>query len=157
MQAYTRKSHLKDIQPVANAMRQEDVAELAAGSGNSPAESLLYCFFHSVPCMTMVSANDRPMGMWGVVPEEDGLGRIWMLGTDEMVDHGPSRIRFLRESPKFLAAAQAKYPVLYNYVDARNTIHVKWLRWMGFTFLSQHPNYGQEGRLFLEFARLSHV
>lgn len=155
MQAYTRRSCLKDIQPIANAMREEDVAELQAGTGNSPAAALLYCFFKSIPCMTMISANDSPMGMWGVVPEDDGSGRIWMLGTDEMVDHGPSRIRFLRESPKFLAGVHAKYPVLFNYVDARNTTHVKWLRWMGFTFLSEHPNYGAEGRLFFEFARMS--
>jgi hypothetical protein len=33
-------------------------------------------------------------------------------------------------------------------------VHIKWLRWMGFTFISSHPKFGTEGRLFLEFVRI---
>jgi hypothetical protein len=33
-------------------------------------------------------------------------------------------------------------------------VHIKWLRWMGFTFIASHPNFGTEGRLFYEFARI---
>jgi hypothetical protein len=33
-------------------------------------------------------------------------------------------------------------------------VHIRWLRWMGFTFIKSHPKYGAEGRLFLEFVRI---
>ena len=117
----------------------------------------MYCFFKSDPCMTMVSRLGRPMGMWGVVPQEEGVGRIWLLGTDEMVDDPANRLRFLREAKGYLAKVGERYQVLFNCADARNVVHVKWLRWMGFTFIAQHPNYGAEGRAFLEFVRMSHV
>ena len=148
---------VKDILPVANKMRQEDADEVRAGSGQTPAEALLYCFFKGDPCMTMVGRRGRPMGMWGVVPQEEDLGRIWLLGTDEMVDDPINRLRFLREARGYLAEVGGRYRVLFNYADARNAIHVKWLRWMGFTFIAEHPNYGHEGRSFLEFVRMSHV
>lgn len=154
---HTRRSVVKDILPVANKMRQEDADEVRAGSGQTPAEALLYCFFKGDPCMTMVGRRGRPMGMWGVVPQEEDLGRIWLLGTDEMVDDPINRLRFLREARGYLAEVGGRYRVLFNYADARNAIHVKWLRWMGFTFIAEHPNYGHEGRMFLEFVRMDHV
>jgi len=154
---HTRRSVVKDILPVANNMRQEDADEVRAGCGQTPAEALMYCFFKGDPCMTMVGRSGRPMGMWGVVPQEEGLGRIWLLGTDEMVDDPANRLRFLREAKGYLAKVGERYQVLFNCADARNEVHIKWLRWMGFTFIAEHPNYGAEGRAFLEFVRMNHV
>ena len=95
--------------------------------------------------------------MWGVVDQGERLGRIWMLATDELVDNKPNSIQFLRQAKGWLTRTLEDYDVLYNYADARNAVHIKWLRWMGFTFIAERPNYGHEGRTFLEFVRMSHV
>lgn len=140
-------------------MRQADVAEVKAGLGCDPHETLVYCFFLGQPCKTLVSWTGKPMGMWGVVP--DGkypeAGRIWLLGTDELVEDRVNRTRFLRQAKQEVDALCAEYQVLFNFMDARNVVHRKWLRWMGFTFIAEHPNYGAEGRLFLEFCKVNHV
>lgn len=155
MTGYTRPSVLKDIPIVADTMRSEDVAEVKAQSGNTPRQALLYCFFASKPCMTMVSRHGNVIGMWGVVPEDDMSGRIWMLGSQAMLDDGNDRRVFLRKSKEILDSLHGQYPVLFNQVDARNKVHVRWLQWMGFTFIQEHPNYGAEGLPFFEFCRMN--
>lgn len=157
MTGYTRPSTAQDVQLVADTMRQEDVAEVLAQSGFTPLQALMHCILHSKPCHSMISRHGHVMGMWGVVPVNEMSGRIWMLGTQGMVDDRQDRRQFLREARRILPQLHARYPVLFNHVDARNQIHIRWLRWMGFTFIQEHPNYGPEGRLFFEFCRMNHV
>lgn len=155
--AYNRASKLKDIVAVSKHMRAADVAEVHAASGREPKEVLLQCFFEGRPCMTICDTNDVPVAMWGVVPVNAMVGGIWLLGTDALVEDGKTRLRFLRQAKSHVDQMQQEYPVLGNCVDARNQVHIKWLRWMGFTFIKEHPNYGAEGRAFLEFVRMRHV
>ena len=154
MTAYNRKSKLKDILEVAKNMRAADVAEVHAASGREPKEVLLQCFFEGRPCMTICDTNDTPVAMWGVVPVNEMVGGIWLLGTDALVEDAKTRLRFLRSAKDFVDQVQSAYPVLANCVDARNKVHIRWLRWMGFTIIKEHPNYGAEGRAFLEFVRM---
>ena len=85
----------------------------------------------------------------GLTPRES-----WMLGRDEMLTDVHDKWEFLRQSRIHLANLHAMYPVLFNFVDARNTVHLRWLRWMGFTFISRNDNYGPEKRTFYEFVRI---
>lgn len=152
---YTRRSKASDIPVVAKNMRKEDVAEVQAAEGLPPDQALLFCFMAGKPCMTICNAKHEPVAMWGVTPETGRVGRVWMLGTDELVGDHRIRIRFLREVRRYLQELFETYAVLWNCVDARNTVHIRWIQWMGFTFVAEHPNYGAEGRSFLEFCQVS--
>ena len=152
---YTRITKASDIPVVAANMRQEDVAEVLAGEGRGPKEALLFAFMAGKPCMTICNSKDEPIAMWGVTPDAGKVGRVWMLGTDELVGDRRIRVRFLREVKAYLKELFKTYAVLWNCVDARNTVHIRWIQWMGFTFVAKHPNYGAEGRLFLEFCQVS--
>ena len=154
---YTRRTKLKDILAVAKDMRPADLAEVQAASGRSPKEVLLQCFFEGQPCMTICGEDDEPVGMWGVIPVGEMLGGVWMLATNGLTKSGARQLSFLRQARRYVDQMQEEYPVLANCVDARNKVHIRWLRWMGFTFIAEHPNYGAEGRMFLEFVRTSHV
>jgi hypothetical protein len=154
---YTRKARLSDIRVVADNMRAEDVAEVKAHSGALPDQALLASYLHSQPCMSIVSRHGNVIGMWGVVPQGDKVGRIWMLGTQAMFDDEKDRRTFLRQSKEMIRELHHQFTLLFNEVDARNKVHVRWLRWMGFTFVRYRPNYGVEGRPFYEFCRVSHV
>lgn len=154
---YSRVATIADVRQVADNMRQEDIDEVQAQSGMAPRESLLLAYMRSKPCHAMVSRSGAVIGLWGVVPEGDGVGRIWMLGTDGMVDDSIDRKTFLRLSIKYLEELHQQFAVLFNEIDARNTVHLEWLRRMGFTFVRYHSKYGVEGRPFYEFCRMSHV
>ena len=89
---------------------------------------------------------------------DDGeAGKIWLLGTDQLVKDRINCIRFLRQARTEVDRLMGRYEVLFNVMDARNVVHRRWLQWMGFTFIAEHPNYGAEGRLFLEFCKVNHV
>ena len=148
-----RKSTLSDVIEVAADMRLEDRAEVLAYSGSQPKEALFYCFFNSVPSMTMVGRKGNIMGMYGVVPCTNKAGRIWMLGHRTMTSDYQDIRAFLRHSPEELKKFSANYPVLYNFVDARNEIHIRWIKWMGFSIIKKHATFGAEGRTFYEFVK----
>ena len=153
-QSHVRPSIPSDVAAVANGMRSEDVAEIKAQSGADPKGGLLFCFFSSNPCMTLISSDGKPIAMWGVVPNQLGSGRIWLLGHQSMFENPCDKGYFLRESKIQLAKLHKKYSVLFNEVDARNKIHIRWIQWMGFTFIREHPQWGPESRLFYEFVKI---
>ena len=68
-----RKSTPDDVVEVAENMRQEDIEEVQAYSGSTPKSSLIYCYFGSSPCMTMVGRKGNIMGMYGVIPQRKNI------------------------------------------------------------------------------------
>jgi len=148
-----RKSILSDVVELASNMRQEDKEEVLAYSGSSPQEALFYCFFNSKPCMTMVGRKGNLMGMYGVVPCSPKVGRIWMLGHKTMINDYKDVRDFLKYSPIELQKFHCNYPLLYNYVDERNTTHIKWIKWMGFSIIKKHATFGAAGIPFYEFVK----
>lgn len=82
------------------------------------------------------------------------VGIPWMLGTPVIVS--PKwRMTFLRETRRAVEAWQAEYPILHNFIDARNTVHMRWLRWLGFTFIALDETHGPFGLPFYEFVRIN--
>ena len=148
-----RKSILSDVVELAANMRQEDKEEVLAYSGSSPQEALFYCFFNSKPCMTMVGRKGNLMGMYGVVPCSPKVGRIWMLGHKTMINDYKDVRDCLKYSPIELQKFHCNYPLLYNYVDERNTTHIKWIKWMGFSIIKKHATFGAAGIPFYEFVK----
>ncbi len=63
-----------------------------------------------------------------------------MLGTDDVPHHS---MKFLRESKRIVGEMRERFKYLYNYVDARNTVSVHWLHWLGFDIYEAVP-YGAE-------------
>lgn len=118
------------IEYVAEHMRQADQDELWASSHSLPLESLVNAKSRSVECWTGL-INGEPICVFGVTPISlvTGLAAPWMLGTDKLEDHA---MTFLRRSRRVVASWKEEYRLLFNYVDARNTVAIQWLDWLGF-------------------------
>ena len=80
----------------------------------------------------------------------DDAGVVWMCATDDIYQY---QMAFLRKRKAELEYLAQDYMLLHNYVDARNTLHLKWLRWMSFTLINKHAKFGAEKRLFYKFLR----
>lgn len=144
----------EDVEALAPRLRQADIDEIRAASGLDPETALRLSRQVSSLCFT-VFGEGKQIAMFGVRAEDNpSIGRIWMLGSDEIHDH---RFGFLRMSKPWVALLQERYPILYNYIDARNSAHIRWLDWLGFTFINEVQNYGFEQRLFYQFVRINHV
>jgi len=105
----------------------------------------------SAPSCTIVGNSGLGAGMFGVRDEGNGVGRIWLSGTDELVT---MKRQFIRESRRYLVGMESMYKLLHNEIDERNTLHIRWLQWLGFTFIRRIPEHGVQRLPFLEFIKL---
>src|SRR5688572_10898171 len=126
---------------LAYCLRKADRNELHALSDKHPAEILREGGMISAPSCTIVGNSGLTAGMFGVVDEGNGVGRIWLSGTDELVTN-PLRRQFMRESKHYFAGLERMYKLLHNEIDERNTVHIRWLQWLGFTFVRRIPEHG---------------
>lgn len=151
---YTRTATEEDCLFLAPRLREADVQEIKACSGEPPLAALLRGLRYSDTCFTLLlPGTDVPFAMAGVLPYpyEPIVGGVWMLATDAL-EH--AKLPFLRRCQIVVDAMNHRWPVLTNVVDERNFTHIKWLKWLGFTFIRRHPTFGVAGIPFLEFVRI---
>ncbi len=134
--------HAKRMAP---NLRQADVDEILAASRSRPLEALEKSLEFSREAWTAL-VDGEPACMWGAGPLGifGGTGGIWLLGTDVIEKHPK---KFLIESRRFLEIISTVYIKLSNYVDARNTVSLRWLKWLGFEISEPEP-FGAEGLPF---------
>jgi len=155
MKESIRFSREGDAEFLAPILREEDKREVLAAGSTSPLAALQLGFEVSTVCLTVEDENGDPCMMFGVGPTSDpNFGVIWLLSSD-IITRKP--MTFLRQSKLWLPFFHSKYPLLGNAVDARNEVHVKWLRWLGFKFINTLPMNGPDGPPFHVFVRLHHV
>jgi len=129
-------------------MRKADIDEVFASSGRSPAQALAFSMRRSSIAYTAL-VDGRPEVMFGagdlnVLAE---IGAPWLLGTDAVETY---YMQFLRRSVSWRGQLLARYRVLRNVVDDRNTASKRWLSWLGFKLSEPMPisKGGQMFRLF---------
>jgi hypothetical protein len=146
----TRPSKLQDAVELAPHLRPEDLAEINANTGRTAVDTLSNGYLLSEPCFSVVNEEGTVVAMFGAVPVSDspGVGLVWLLASPELVRRGR---QFLRESKAWIEKLHQTYPILWNFVDSRNTTHIRWLKWIGVNFVAEHPEYGVAKIPFKEF------
>ncbi len=154
-----REATLDDVYSVAARLRYGDLDELTALYGNTmpPAALLAASRVCSSMCRVGGLEGGKPLVIYGVAPMHgvEGVGVPWMLSTSEVERRDVARLA-LRHCAAAVEEMNAAYPLLVNYVDDRNTLSKRWLKWLGFKFV-RRGNRGVEQRPFIEFVRLNHV
>lgn len=150
---YLRELGSGDLEYLAPRLRMADLQEIHAAVGKEPLTALRESVEASDYVRTLVAPGGAPVGVMGVT-DFGPLGIIWMMATQELENYA---ITFLRSSRAEIESLQARWSILTNCVDERNTTHIKWLKWLGFTFIRRHPHWGFEQRPFIEFVRISLV
>lgn len=124
MQTGFRKAIPSDIAALAPRLRGADLSELAASTGEHPVLALRKSFALSDECHTII-ANGQIAGMFGKV--EGGV--VWLVGSDALASIPHT---FLRESRRVIQGWLKVEPLLWNFLDERNALHIKWITWLGF-------------------------
>lgn len=137
-----------DVARLFANLRASDLAEcqaygkpdIAAGIESSAARSLL--------CWTGL-VDGELAAILGVAPLSivNGIGSPWMLGTPVLDAH--QRV-LVRKTPEYIARMLKAFPHLVNFVHAKNTTSVRWLRRLGFS-LSEPAPFGPLGEPFHRF------
>ena len=149
---YYRLAKYGDCKVLAPNLRQADKDEVWASHGLGPLEALQFSFLLSEEANTIISDNEDIIGMFGVTKHGD-IGIPWLLMSDDI--YQPSHVRqFVPTSKKWVNQVQERYKILVNYVAQDNDKAIKWLRLLGFTFISLEENYGVNPKPFYEFVRI---
>lgn len=147
-----RTARFDDVLDLAPRLRQADRDEIEAATGlDDPEKALSLSFTLSTQCW-VVTHDGVVHGMFGAGqdPNEDRHGIVWAMTSDELVtDH---RVWFIRNSPRLLDMQHERYPFLWNWIDARNELHIRWLEWLGFKF-GEARNHGPKSLPFILFWR----
>lgn len=139
------------LEHLAINMRDQDLQEIRAMSRLSPLEALITSYNLSTHAFFVLDKEADPIAIFGAAPHPlPDVGIVWMLGTDGIKKEAIGIGRRSRESFETLNEA---YPLLWNYIDARNTISLKWLRWGGFEIVGEEEDFGPESRHFYIFTR----
>lgn len=126
----TRRATYEDCLTLAPNLRQEDKDEVWAGNRFLPEEALIFSFL-SCPNAYVAILNDEILCMFGCSPKDtEGFGTPWLLGTDNIKIFSKE---FLAVSHQIFATTITPYHFLSNTVWSKNVVHIKWLKWMGFT------------------------
>lgn len=135
--------------------RPEDEAECHANGGGGCAEAIAQCYRLGGEIDVCLSPRTgHPFAFFGMTEIDDLQGCVWMLATPEMERSARSVAYW---TPRVLQEWHARRPLLTNYVDARNALHIQWLRRFGFSFIALHQHFGTQRLPFYEFVRLHHV
>lgn len=120
-------------------MRESDVREIWCSSKSRPLVALKVSVSISDKPKTIM-VDDRPAAIFGIcnISVLSGRGVPWLLGTPELEKIS---YRFVKGSRIVLKEMAQKYKILENYVDARNTASIQWLRWLGFDIM-EAESYG---------------
>jgi hypothetical protein len=121
------------IEALAPRMRAADVAEIEAAAGLSPNEALRMSLEASIAAWAG-TVDGEVACVFGVAPLSllGGEGSPWLLGSDLIEQHA---FAFARRNRAVVRGWSAIFPVLRNYVDVRNAVSIRWLRWLGFALL----------------------
>lgn len=130
---------LADVHYLAQRIRACDRMEIQLGSGAKPIDVLRKAVNRSVIRETITTPSGSIAGIWGVVPIQDDLGSIWMLGSADLETIPTS---FLKACRPAVAQAHVKFPTLVCAPWRENHLHLRWLRWLGFTIEEVgHPHF----------------
>lgn len=138
-----------DIEYLAENLRLADQQELKASRGQDVSfyRTLTEAVQVSTRTWVMLGKDANPSAVFGVAPVSllHRIGSPWLLGTDALFEQARTLVVRGRW---YVARMKELYPEgLHNYVDARNTLSVKWLKRVGFTIHPPEP-YGVEGLPF---------
>lgn len=149
---YIVPSKVKDGDILGPKLRKADLDEIQAALSSDPVEVLKESIRLSKPGYTIKdSKSKKPLACFGVSSYELNTGVIWFLSSEAMFKK--NRIQFIKNSKIWVEKLFRDYEILWNVVDSRNKIHIRWLKWMGFRFIADIPEYGAEKRMFHQFVR----
>lgn len=148
---FVTPASLDDVRSVAQRLRGEDRRELEEIGGRPASELLTLGLLSGDPCVTLWSPDELRIAILTVIRTGSSAGAIALSGTADIERFSKA---FLRGSRECLEVLHRDYDLLFNVCDARNVVHRRWLKWLGFREIRAVEGYGAEGITVIEFAKL---
>ena len=141
-----------DALQVAKELRVEDVNEMRALLGNDVAMSVvLQRHVMEADLSFTVSKNNHPVAIFGTKEICPNVAAIGLLSSPMIRE---IKYTLCRHSKHWVDQLHKNHDLLLNIVHCDNTVHIQWLKWLGFTFVNKLTGFGSNGEDFYEFSKL---
>jgi len=124
------------IKLLAKDLRPADEDEIKAKTGTTNVQKTLLKGFAMTNYCRSFFVDGKIAGVYGVVAslDDNNIGSPFLLCTPKIKK---LKIKFLRECKNRVEEMSDKFPVLFNYIDSRNKLHLTWLKWCGFKIINE--------------------
>ena len=138
----------EDVPAILQIVRQADIDEITEALGVPMERALLDAVTGSLNAKKIV-VDGHVVAVFGdaVFSILGSVGVPWLISTVHVERHGRA---FLKVCKPEVQGMLTRHRHLMNYVDVRNTVAIRWLKWLGFNFAPAAP-YGVRGFLFQQF------
>lgn len=150
MEWTVRRATQEDIKYLAENLREADVREIYASSGKTPEASLSDALTQpSLGTWVGIYAGN-PELIFGCADYKHNpdVGVPWMVCTDKLTE---SPREFMVKSKRWVKGWLGHYGHLMNFVYCENELHLRWLKWCGFSFGDIVADYGHTKEPFQYF------
>ena len=151
MKPYIKVADEQDAIRLAKNLRKEDKQELKAYGNFKYDEALKMGVAQSKIPLAIYDKEGKIVCLLGVRNINNRLGQVWLLASPRIEKLS---IKFLRNTRTAADLLTKDHKLLFNYVDARNKLHIRFLKFCGFTFINKHEEFGFEKRPFYEFVKI---
>ena len=141
MSNYIHPCTLEAAYEVASNLREDDLRECVEGHGIVPTIHIPLASLEGF-CRVFHVPSGETAGIVGIQGD-----KIWMLCTPAIHKYP---LTFAREAKRFIDSRTEPY--LWNVVDKRNTVHIKLLKFLGFTF-HEELTFGPNKLPFIRFSK----
>lgn len=148
--AHYRPAIIMDCDDLAPRMREQDAKEVWHSHGLTPLEALVFSFQRAEESYSIISDDGQVIGMFGVGRVTSNIGVPWLLASDELPKVAKE---FIPQSKEWIDRVHERYDLLFNFVYAKNTTSIRWLKWLGFSFIRRVDDFGVHPAPFIEFAK----
>lgn len=134
MNLHERPTTQADINTLIENIREEDRQEIITKTGSKDLKkTLVEGWLISDYCNSFFK-GDTLIGIYGIVATDSKeIGSPFMLLTKAIKT---TPIGFLKHCKEKVSDMDKRYPILFNYIDSRNELHLRWLKWLGFKTLN---------------------
>jgi hypothetical protein len=138
----------EDVPAILPLVRQADIDEITEALGIPMEEALIDAVTDSLNAKKIV-VDGEVVAVFGDATYSilGSVGVPWLISTVHVERHARA---FLKVCKPEVQGMLTRHSHLLNYVDARNTAAIRWLKWLGFTFAPAIP-YGPKGFPFHPF------
>ncbi|KEX95169.1 hypothetical protein HA62_29805 [Pseudomonas putida] len=123
---------VEDVATILPIVRQADIDEITEALGIPMEEALLDAITGSLNAKKIV-VDGLVVAVFGDAVHSilGSVGVPWLISTIHVERHARA---FLKVCKPEVQGMLTRHHHLMNYVDARNTAAMRWLKWLGFTF-----------------------
>lgn len=140
---------LARMERISQRLRWQDRLEVLYSDGKTAEEAVMESWQRAQICRCIAADDGTAVGVCGVTGTD-----IWLLATDELLEHRGDRLQFIREGRRWVDSLfrDHGYRLLENWALASNVTTLRWLFAMGFTIDTPAPK-GRSCMLFCHFWR----